>query len=171
MCSICHSSLSITPSLLSSYWRWDYSRPATWLNTAVLKAPPKPNQQPNYTPSGTANETGPEAARKHAEAQRGSGRNPQAEAGRNQAGSALANSPQACFQVRKHASACMVCTRFCLTRRYRIQPAQGRAGFVGLLELGASAFSGCKQAARDGAGSELQGGRRSQQSQANRAPS
>ena len=62
--------------------------------TAVLKAPLEPNQQPNYTPSGTPNETGPEAARKQAEAARGSGRNPQAEAARKP----LANPLHACFR-------------------------------------------------------------------------
>ena len=63
-------------------------------DTAVLKAPLEPNQQPNYTPSGTPNETGPEAARKQAEAARGSGRNPQAEAARKP----LANPLHACFR-------------------------------------------------------------------------
>ena len=64
--------------------------------TVVLKAPLglEPNQQPNYTPSGTPNKTGPEAARKQAEAARGSGRNPQAEAARKP----LANPLHACFR-------------------------------------------------------------------------
>ena len=71
---------------------------------AVLKAPLEPNQQPNYTPSGTPNETGPEAARKQAEAARGSGRNPQAEAARKPICESAACMLSACMHAAKPAS-------------------------------------------------------------------